>query len=75
MLRITGDHDNTDALSMQAIDQAVGPLAPSETDVDDGYVWRVIGEQALGVGRGRGRPGHVRSHHLKQSLHGLANVP
>jgi hypothetical protein len=60
---------------MQPIDQAVGPLAFSEIHVDDGYIRGALGNQALGVRRGRGWSGHVSSQYMKQSLHRFTEVP
>ena len=56
-----GDHNDGDILIMQPSDQAVGQLAPSEMEVDEGYVRRMLGEQAFGLGRSRGWSGHLRS--------------
>ena len=60
---------------MQSIDQAIGPLAPSEIEVDKGYVGGMIGDQALGLGRGRDWSVHIRSPGPKQVLQGYADVP
>jgi hypothetical protein len=46
---------------MQPSDQAIGQFAPSEMEVDEGYAWSVLGEQALGLSRSRGWRDHVRS--------------
>ena len=40
-------------------------FAVSEMEVDEGYVRSVLGEQALGLGRSRGRTGYFRSQKLK----------
>ena len=37
---------------MELSDQAVGQLAPSEMEIDEGYVRSALQEQALGLGRG-----------------------
>jgi hypothetical protein len=47
---------------MQPSDQAVGQFAPSEMDIDEGYVQSVLGEQALGLGCSRGWSDHDRSY-------------
>ena len=46
---------------VQAINKAVGPLAVSQIDVDDGYIGNVLGNQALGVRDGGSRTGYIRS--------------
>jgi len=46
---------------MQPSDQAIGQFAPSEMEVDEGYVRSVLGEQALSLSRNCGWPDHVRS--------------
>ena len=50
---------------MQPCNQAVRKFAVSEVEVDEGYVRSVLGEQALGLGRSRGRTGYFRSQKLK----------
>ena len=57
----SGDDDNRHALLMQPSDQAVGQFASSEMEVNEGYVRSVLGEQALGLGRGRCRSHDIRS--------------
>jgi hypothetical protein len=40
---------------MQPINQAVCPLAPSENQVDEGYVWDVLGDQSRRSARAAAR--------------------
>jgi hypothetical protein len=49
------------ALLMEPSDQAVGQFAPSEMEVNEGYAWGVLREQALGLGRSCGWSDHARS--------------
>jgi hypothetical protein len=70
--RVAGSHDDPDPLIMQSIDQAIGPLAPSEIEVDEGYVGGMIGDQSLGLGRGRDGSVHIRSPGPKQVLQASA---
>ncbi len=58
--------------SCRSINQAVGPLAVSQIDVDDGYIGSALGNQALGVRYGGSRTGYIRSQYTKQTLHGIA---
>jgi hypothetical protein len=43
-------------------------------EVNEGYVRRMLGEQALGLDLSRVWSGHVGSQELKQALHGHANT-
>ena len=72
---MAGGHDYANALIMQPIDEAVGPLATSEIEVDKGYVGSVLGDQALSLGRGRDRSDHIRSQGSKKPLQGYAELP
>ncbi len=73
--RVTCDDDDWNALFVQSINQAVGPLAVSQIDVDDGYVRSALGNEALGIRYGGGRTGYICSQCTKQTLHGIADVP
>jgi hypothetical protein len=73
--RQAGDDNDGDILIVQASDQAAGQLAPSEMEVDKGYVRRMLGEQPFGLCRSRGWSGHVSSQELEQPLHGVADTP
>ena len=53
----------------------MGYLAVSKTEVDDGHVGNLLGNQPLSVAsRGRGS-NHVRSEGCEQALQGYANLP
>ena len=73
--RVTRDDDDWNALFLQSINQAVGPLAVSQIDVNDGYVGSALGKQTLGVRYGGSRTGYIRSQYAKQTLHGIAELP
>jgi len=51
---VAGGHDDGHALIMQSVDQAVGPFVVAQIEVDEGDVGHALGDQALGLGRGRG---------------------
>jgi hypothetical protein len=72
---VAGDHDDADALFIQAIDQPVGQLAASKIEIDEGDVDSVLGNQALGLSGCGDGSGHVRSQGLEQALQSYANVP
>src|SRR5215510_11442535 len=67
---ISGRDDDADALIMQPIDQAVGPLASSKMDIDERCIGGMLGDQPLGLDRSRGGSSDGRSQSLKKSLHG-----
>ena len=68
-------HDYGDTLIMQPGDQVGGHVASLEMEIDEGYVWGALGEQALRFRRSRSRSDDIRSQGLKHTLNSLADTP
>src|SRR5215475_12509183 len=72
---IAGYHDNTDALVMQPIDQAIGLLTVSQIDVHQRHIEGALGQEAQGVRRGRDWSDNIGTPRLQQHLQSGRDVP
>ena len=63
--RVTCDYDDWNALFLQSINQAVGPLAVSQIDIDNGDVGSALGKKSFGVSDAGSWAGDIRSQYPK----------